>query len=70
MESSSSSEMKKKRGKAQRLVSRYSDRDFWHTSSCSASVWRVVSLGGPRGRKGAGHPPQGKMLQLQGRTSQ
>lgn len=35
MDSSSSSEMKKKRGKAQRLVSRYSDSDFWHVSSCS-----------------------------------
>ena len=36
MDSSSSSEMKKKRGKAQRLVSKYSDKDFWQTSSCSA----------------------------------
>ena len=36
MLSSSSSEMKKKRGKAQRLVPRYSDSDFWQRSSCSA----------------------------------
>ena len=37
MDSSSSSEMKKKRGKAFRLVSRYSLRLFWHDSSSSAS---------------------------------
>ena len=36
MDSSSSSEMKKKRGNAQRFVSKYSDRDFWQISSCSA----------------------------------
>mmetsp|Transcript_46019 Transcript_46019/g.147056 ORF Transcript_46019/g.147056 Transcript_46019/m.147056 type:complete len:229 (-) Transcript_46019:4238-4924(-) len=37
MERSSSSEMKKKRGKLLRLVSRYSVRDFWHVSSSSLS---------------------------------
>ncbi len=44
MDSSSSSEMKKKRGKAQRLVSKYSLSDFWHSSSCSDRLRSASSL--------------------------
>mmetsp|Transcript_2865 Transcript_2865/g.10123 ORF Transcript_2865/g.10123 Transcript_2865/m.10123 type:complete len:274 (+) Transcript_2865:848-1669(+) len=39
MDSSSSSEMKKKRGNELRFVSRYSDRDFWQRSSSSLSCF-------------------------------
>ena len=40
---SSSSEMKKKRGNALRLLSRYSESDFWHRSSISESSLRSSS---------------------------
>ena len=46
-DSNSSSEMKKNRGNAFRLASRYSDSDFWHRSSFSdsdCSVSRRLSL--------------------------
>mmetsp|Transcript_24001 Transcript_24001/g.78099 ORF Transcript_24001/g.78099 Transcript_24001/m.78099 type:complete len:229 (-) Transcript_24001:825-1511(-) len=43
MDRSSSSEMKKKRGKALRFVSRYSERLFWQLSSWSLSCCSVSS---------------------------
>ncbi len=49
-------EMKKKRGNAQRLVSKYSDRDFWHSSSCSDRFCAAAA--------GHGSMGQGQLVQV------